>query len=396
MDALHIQMLGEFSLTSEHQRLSDQDNRTRKVWLVLAYLIYNRHRPVPQAELVELLWGDSPRGSNPAGALKTTFHRVRTTLDRLWPTAGHDLVKRQEGGYIWNSECPMTLDLDEFDRLLQEEAASEDAQLRAYLRLLELYQGEFLSGLSSEPWVLPIAAYYHNQYVDVLHRTLPMLYQRGRLDEVIQLCRRADDLAPYNEDAPYYLMRALMDQDDARGAAAVYETFSEQLFDTFGVLPSEELRTLYHQASRSYSHHTLSMEDVADFLSEGEETLPGALMCDYDFFAVVCRSVSRSLSRMGIAAHIALLSVVAEDGGEVSKRSLPRVMENLEEQIRTNLRRGDAAALCSASQYVLMLPQANYENSCMVCSRIIKSFQRKYPHSPASFHFTVYPLRPIT
>jgi hypothetical protein len=41
-----------------------------------------------------------------------------------------------------------------------------------------------------------------------------------------------------------------------------------------------------------------------------------------------------------------------------------------------------------------MLPQANYENSCLVCQRIIKAFFRQYPHSPADIQFSVRPLEP--
>jgi len=69
-------------------------------------------------------------------------------------------------------------------------------------------------------------------------------------------------------------------------------------------------------------------------------------------------------------------------------------MDNLETQIRVNLRRGDAATRCSVSQYIVMLPQANYENSCKVCERIVKSFCRKYPHSPAGIQYAVHPLNP--
>lgn len=79
---------------------------------------------------------------------------------------------------------------------------------------------------------------------------------------------------------------------------------------------------------------------------------------------------------------------------ELAKRSLDRAMENLQEQIRTNLRKGDVASRCSVSQFILLLPQANYENSCMVCRRIIKAFSRQYPHSPAQLHFSVQPLEP--
>ena len=120
----------------------------------------------------------------------------------------------------------------------------------------------------------------------------------------------------------------------------------------------------------------------------------GALVCEYDFFRVLCHSASRSMARSGIAAHLALISVSAKAGEELSKRSLERAMENLEDQIRISLRRGDTVARCSGSQYILMLPQANYENSCMVCDRIVSAYSRRYPHSPARLQYAVRPLAP--
>ena len=71
-----------------------------------------------------------------------------------------------------------------------------------------------------------------------------------------------------------------------------------------------------------------------------------------------------------------------------------RIMEQLGEQIRTNLRRGDTFSQCSVSQYILMLPHANYENSSMVARRVLGAFTRKHPHVTAKIHFMVQPLTP--
>lgn len=120
----------------------------------------------------------------------------------------------------------------------------------------------------------------------------------------------------------------------------------------------------------------------------------GAFFCDYDFFKVIYHAEARAIARSGDAVHICLLSVTGQNGQELPKRSLDRCMENLREIIRSSLRRGDVAARCSVSQYILMLPQANYENSRMVCQRIIKAFCRQYPHSPARLYDSVQPLEP--
>lgn len=393
MSEVMIRMLGDFTLQAQETQISDYTNRSRKVWLLLAYLIYNRHRVISQAELMDLLWGESSRGSNPTSALKTTFHRVRSTLDQLWPDAGHQMILRRDNGYVWNSEISVTLDIDRFDDLCRTAAQTEEEQLQIALDALKLYQGDFLSRYSSEPWVMPLTTYYHNLYVQILLKAVPLLLDRGQPQEVANLCRTASVTEPYHDTIHYYWMRALLELNDHAGAAAVYKDFNDRLFSNFGILPPEELRKLYREAMQNSKEQPVTMETILEHLREQDSSV-GALMCEYDFFIVLCRSVARSMSRTGFATHIALLSVVGESGGEVSKRSLPHVMENLGEQIRICLRKGDAASRCSSSQYILMLPQANYENSCMICDRIIKAYNRRYPHSPAKLQFMTYPLQP--
>jgi GGDEF domain-containing protein len=104
--------------------------------------------------------------------------------------------------------------------------------------------------------------------------------------------------------------------------------------------------------------------------------------------------MARSMARNGMAVHIALLTVTEETVLKNAPRRQQEIMKNLQEQIRVSLRRGDAAAQCSTSQYILLLPQANYENSCMVCERIIKAFLRKYPHCEVDIQYAVYPVKP--
>ena len=65
MEFLHINMLGDFSLQMGEHIISDNDNRSKKGWMLLAYLIYRKGRIVAQKELIKLLWGEEPASSNP-------------------------------------------------------------------------------------------------------------------------------------------------------------------------------------------------------------------------------------------------------------------------------------------------------------------------------------------
>ena len=196
MEPVLVQMLGSFTLESAGIRLSDSDNRTRKVWALLAYLLCHRGRTVSQKKLIELLWGEDPASTNPENALRITFHRARTALNQLWPTAGHDLILRKDGGYTWNTEIPMQIDSDRFETLCTAAYTDEAQQLAAYLEALSLYRGDFLEKQSSDTWVIPIAAHFHNLYISTVMSAAALLGARNRHEEAADLCRAAASRGP--------------------------------------------------------------------------------------------------------------------------------------------------------------------------------------------------------
>lgn len=395
LSSLIVKMLGEFSLKSGDTEINDGANRSRKIWLLLAYIIYNRNRPVSSEELFSLLWEEEESSSNPGNALKTMFHRLRNLLNELDPHGGRELIVRREGAYAWNTTVPLTLDIDRFDQLAQAglEARDPEEKLTLYLEALSLYGGDFLNKMSSEAWVVPIAAYYHNLYIQMVMETLPLLEERERWADAAQLCQNALVQEPYMEGLYCHQMNALLRQDKSQEAVKVYEAMSELLLANLGIMPSDAARNLSREAIRTVNDRTVSSGFILEQLRESS-TAQGALVCDYDIFKVIYHSVARSVARSGDAVHLVLLSAAGEEGDALSRRSLDRVVENLQELIRSSLRRGDIVARCSVSQFILLLPHANYENSRMVCDRIIKAFRRMYPHSPATLRTSIHPLEP--
>ena len=123
------------------------------------------------------------------------------------------------------------------------------------------------------------------------------------------------------------------------------------------------------------------------------DSCPGALVCEYDFFRILHYFMARSVARSGIAVHLALVSVSGKKETELSGKRLEKIMLNLEETVRRSLRRGDAAAKCSSSQFVIMLPRANYENSCMVCERILRAYHQKHINADVEFRYEVVALQ---
>ena len=393
MAHIDVQMLGTFTLRCGENLISEDSNRSKKVWALLAYLICHRGTPVSQKKLIELLWGDDPASSNPENVLRITLHRLRGQLDQLYPGAGKELIVHKNGGYSWSDRVETRLDSDCFEQLCNQKAESDDARLEVCLEALRLYKGDFLERQSGDTWVIPVTTHFHNLFVQLTLEAAALLSQRQRHGEAAALCRTAIEAEPYHEPLYQLLMKELAADADPKGAATVYESLRKRLFDDFGIQPSEETRAIYRETAHAPGDRALPIDEVLEQLQE-PEIIPGALICDYDYFKVLCHAESRSMERSGNIAHVALLSATGLTGEPLPKRSLERIMTQLGQQIRVNLRRGDVISRCSTTQYIIMLPKANYEDSCMVCRRVINAYHKAYPHTAVRIRFMVQPLTP--
>lgn len=390
---LSIRMLGSFTLSWGENTVRDEDTRSRKMWLLLARLIYCRDRHISQEELINLLWEDEQGIVNPTSALKTTMHRLRAQLDTLGVPA--ELILRKGGTYVWNPEVPMHCDTDAFESLCLavQRAEDDEEKLSFAMQALTLYQGDFLPRLSMESWVVPISAWFHNQYLEIVEAALALLEERGRFEDVIQISQKALSLEPYSESLYCHLMKGYSASNQQETIIAAYENLNQLLMENFGILPSEETRKLYHKLMHAGQAQQIPIDSIRDELRE-ENPLPGALFCDYDAFRVIYHIMARTIARTGEPVHIGIITIRGAGGKVLSARSRDLAVKNLQTQILASIRSGDVATKCSSSQFIVLLPRANFENSCMVCARIIRAFFRKHPHSPADISYIVQALEP--
>ena len=391
MEELKIQMLGGFSLKLDDRELQDTDTRSKKVWVLLAYLIIHREQTVTQRTLIDLLWGDEPESTNPENALRITMHRTRTLLEQLSPELGRGLILRRKGGYQWNGGGKV--DSERFEALCRQNAEDPELRLRNLLEAISLYRGDFLPHQSGEVWVVPIASYLHNLFLSAAQEAVELLIQRGRNQEAAGVCRRCLALDPSHEGFCRELMQLLAAAGDRRGAAEAYDRLSKRLFDDFGISPSEQTRTVYRATVHSPENRVLSIDEVMGTVRESDAP-SGALQCDYDYFRILCYALSRTMERSGNAAHVVLLDVISTAERELPRQSIDRVMGQLSQQIRLSLRRGDVFCQCSISQFAVLLGRANFENSQVICDRILRAFHRAYPYAPVRITYQVRPLSP--
>lgn len=394
MDELNLQitMLGRLSLRYQGAVVGDGIGHSKKVWLLLAYLICNRGRAVSKEELAGVLWPPQrgeKRPANLANSMKTSFFRVRACLDGLEPGAGHRLVQTRENGYIWAPDVPVALDIEEFQALC---AAGGSSQPDNWLQAAEMFDEGFLPKLREYPWAAETARKLAGQFAAAVSAALPLLEEQGRWQDMVRLCQTALAHDPLNESLYCRQMSALINLGENRAAAQVYEDMNQFFLAQSGGLPGEEAQSIYRRATHDMGGGSVPSAAILDQLAE--EPADGAFICDYDVFRALYRLQVRDSVRSGEETSLAVVTVAPKHGGQLNRRSLELVMANLLRLIPSSLRQGDAVARCSASQYVLLLPRASFQNSREVCRRITRAFCRLYPHSPAMLQVTVCPLQP--
>ena len=139
---IQVKMFGGFTITMDDKSMGDSDNRSRKAWNLLSYLIINRRKDVSINELFQAIWQDGMQ-DNPYGALKTLVFRVRKMMEAAgFPS--QDLILNQKGAYMWNPSWELSIDTDRFEflcrRILTSQEDMRDME-KEWKEALNLYRG---------------------------------------------------------------------------------------------------------------------------------------------------------------------------------------------------------------------------------------------------------------
>ena len=109
METIRISVLGKFSIEYNGNIVSDDLNRSRKMWNLLAFIVMNHDTAITQSRFIDSLWSDD--NSNPINALKTQLFRTREMLKPL-NLKGEGCILSSRGAYSWNSEYDIILDAE--------------------------------------------------------------------------------------------------------------------------------------------------------------------------------------------------------------------------------------------------------------------------------------------
>ena len=387
---LHI--LGEFDLRVDGAALAGSINHSAKLRNLLCYFILHRHRAIPQAELIETFYEDENQ-SNPAAALKMQVMRLRNLLAPMLPEGVASIIGRR-GSYQWNPELPCWVDVHEFEGLCQDatrEGASGAEVIDLYRQAIALYRGDPVLEKDNYLWSRVLVSHCHSLYLSAVEHYAQLMYAAGQYAGIEETCLKAIGLDLTNEALYIILIRALLKEKKFAEARAHYVNIVDALHRELGVRPSAELQQLYNLCTEEEMPWE---QDLSVILAAMRDPLDKrlAFLCGFEQFKNIYQLEMRRALRSGGCLHVALLTVFGRNDKPLAAQANNTVMESVQQVIIQNLRQSDVVARYSSCQFIIMLPNANEEDSNMVMNRIIKAYQAFNPRNALKFSFQIRAL----
>lgn len=377
MSTVKIDVLGQFRIEYRKNSISDDVNRSKKMWNLLAFIVMNHEISITQSKFIDALWSDD--NTNPINTLKTQLFRTREMLKPLG-LDGERLILSQRGAYSWNPDIELELDaalFEDYVRQAGDTGKSTKERTDLYYNALKLYKGDFIPKLSGEAWTIPISARYHGLYIDTVKKLCALLEDDNNFEAIIDIILKAITIDNLDEDLHCLLINAYIRCDRHKDALNHYDSATSLLYKNLGVNPSENLRALYHIIMDTQKSLETDLAIIQEHLMENYN-LEGAFVCEYGYFVKTYQLTKKRLERLGLSTYLCLITIQDSNGKTPGLQKLDIYMNKMLSVLNLCLRTGDVVARYSGAQYILMLPCLNFENAEMVMNRILSNYKKRF------------------
>ena len=381
--SIRMELLGGFHFWVGENDLSYAVGRSAKLKSILCYLILHRAQPVSRDELIGIFYEDENQ-SDPVSALRMQIMRIR---QQLKPYFGEDEqpITGRRGTYQWNADLPVWIDAEIFENLCQQaDNTTLEARERSemYRQALELYDGDLDLAKEDVHWSVVTGVRYHGRFIAAAEKYAELLLEQGEAVLAEQICLQAIEREPTDETLYAHLIRALAKQKRYSEAKERYEELAQTLRQTLGVEPTERLKQMYHSISQGLLRREDDLGVVMRDLRE-TESRRSAFICGFEQFRSIYQLEVRRAPRTGSCMHVVMLTVAEDCRAD---------MDHLKEFVVTSLRSGDVVARYSDTQFIIMLHEADLEDSERVMERVAKNYRNSCPRGPVSLSWQIHEM----
>lgn len=252
MALLRIYLTGRISIERGEQLVEERELAGRQGRLAFAFLVSERHRPVTKAELIAVVWPDSPPKEIEA-ALSAILSKLRSALRKV--VVERDAVEVRTGtiqmrlpGDVWIDLEYAANSIDEAEGALR--AGDPKRAWSHAVPLVAIAKRPFLPGEES-PWIEARRTRIRSLLVRGLHVLSRVTAANGEHALALQYAAEIIDLEPYQETGYRHLMQMHAEIGNRAEALRVFGKCRELFREELGADPSQETERVFLEILRA-------------------------------------------------------------------------------------------------------------------------------------------------
>jgi len=369
---IRINLFDGFEITKDGEPILTNLAGTRKTKLFVAYLLVNRERAITHKELFDLLWSGEEY-TNPGTALRTLLYRFRSMLEHEGAKQLDNAVISKRGTYQWNNNLDVEIDVIEFLKMAGEGmnlTLTENHRRECLKNAIELYKGQLIPELKSEPWMIAKSAYYRDLYAMIVEEYIKLLKAHGEYLEIVQLSQHASGILGSSELIELEGTMAKLAFAQGGKSDITLDKYYEKVYELSSNLQDDSKKI---------------QEDLED------DTIDQmAFICDYSTFKEIYRLQRRMQARTRSTMFLGLMDVREYESDEDDK-NFELVMKEIVTCCAHQLRCGDAICRRKDAQIAILFPADSYEDAVGVLERLKRASKERTGHDVV----VVYSLRTL-
>ncbi|MCL2158698.1 MAG: winged helix-turn-helix domain-containing protein [Oscillospiraceae bacterium] len=391
----HIYTLGRFEIYSKGVRITEGSKRSIRVWNLFKYILSHRNKMLSVGDLIDVVWGED-ECENPEKALQNLIYRLRNCLSAN--LKADDLILFNQGCYKWNEKFPVWVDCDSLSDYVERgkelmSFSPYDAK-QCFEKAVDLYNGDYLSDIIYDIWVLPIRTTYKKKYSDCVAMFLELLDRSEDYESVIRVCNGFFRHEFLDEKNNLYFLRAMVALNRKQEAQKHYDRMAEMMYRELGVSPPYTFEDVLKQLKDSPGkpeNKNIDLAFINDILWEDERS-PGAFQCDRDTFVAISKIMLRNLERSGLSIMMVLATFDENPGAKEDESGLALAIEEAHKKFVQAFRRGDVICHWNPKQILIMLTNLTYEDAEIAMKRINIKIQDEILKGRYGIAYKIMPL----
>ncbi|NMC57057.1 MAG: hypothetical protein GYA50_07555 [Eubacteriaceae bacterium] len=368
-----INLFGGMSVEVNDSLLLNSNSKLYQHWKLLAYLIVNRDTSLAVRQIICAMYGEYEDTLNAQNTLKNTVYCLRKEL------GDNSYILFNDGGYKWNEQNNILLDIEKFNSLIQSLSQSNDIAYKKsiYKNIIDLYKGDFLPQLQKDQWAVDLSLYYRQKFTKAVLDYLEILLNSHEYDEILAVTQHATNIDAYNEYFYLYMFKALYFLNMNTLIVSTYIQINKIISNEFSAEVKNEIHKIYADANKKLNKIELDISVIKDNLKEttfDNSPIKGPFFCSFEVFKQMYQFNVRAAAREERTVILMLLTIADISDNIPQNKILLDAMLELRDVLTNTIRKNDIFTQYSKAQYLLMLSTDTADNAQIAFNRIKNNF----------------------